>query len=580
MAGQQKNQNPLSAAVRESSSTFWSVGLFSCAVNLLMLTGPLFMLQVYDRVLASRSVPTLVALFGLVVALYAFMGIFDFVRKKALSRLGYKIDVNLMALAKKLWIYGSLRQDGARRRPIANLSVIRQFLTSNGLPALFDLPWVPFYLAIVFLLHVWLGALAAAGAAIVVLATLINEWGTKQQIGEAATWDLKENQFNDSTARSADAIVAMGMRGSITRYWESIRRNSLSNSQKAGTRSEFFTTLTKSVRFTMQSGILALGAYLAILQEITPGTMIAASILAGRALAPIDSALGQWKGFIKARHAYDDLHAQLETMPQGRVPLQLPPPKGNLFVSNLLQLPKNASGQVSDTKPILQGINFKLVPGDGLGVIGPSASGKSSLARLIVGLSAPDKGTVRIDGASFEQWDPDEIGQHIGYLPQSVQLIEGTVRENIARFSSDATDEEVVAAAQLAGVHRLILSLPEGYSTHVGAGGLILSGGQVQRIALARAVFRMPPIVVLDEPNANLDAEGDLALANAIVSLRQHGSCVIVMAHRPSAIEAVNKVLMLHEGKQVDFGPKQEVLKRVTKPTAPLKPVSIQGGRG
>lgn len=580
MAGQQKNQNPLSAAVRESSSTFWSVGLFSCAVNLLMLTGPLFMLQVYDRVLASRSVPTLVALFGLVVALYAFMGVFDFVRKKALSRLGYKIDVNLMALAKKLWIYGSLRQGGARRRPIANLSVIRQFLTSNGLPALFDLPWVPFYLAIVFLLHVWLGALAAAGAAIVVLATLINEWGTKQQIGEAATWDLKENQFNDSTARSADAIVAMGMRGSITRYWESIRRNSLSNSQKAGTRSEFFTTLTKSVRFTMQSGILALGAYLAILQEITPGTMIAASILAGRALAPIDSALGQWKGFIKARHAYDDLHAQLETMPQSRVPLQLPPPKGNLFVSNLLQLPKNASGQVSDTKPILQGINFKLMPGDGLGVIGPSASGKSSLARLIVGLSAPDKGTVRIDGASFEQWDPDEIGQHIGYLPQSVQLIEGTVRENIARFSSDATDEEVVAAAQLAGVHRLILSLPEGYSTHVGAGGLILSGGQVQRIALARAVFRMPPIVVLDEPNANLDAEGDLALANAIVSLRQHGSCVIVMAHRPSAIEAVNKVLMLHEGKQVDFGPKQEVLKRVTKPTAPLKPVSIQGGRG
>lgn len=580
MADQQITQNPLSAAIRNSSGTFWSVGLFSCAVNILMLTGPLFMLQVYDRVLASRSVPTLVALFALVVALYAFMGLFDFVRKKALSRLGYRLDVELMALVKKLWIYGSLQQSRTRARPIANLSAVRQFLTSNALPSLFDLPWVPFYLAIVFLLHVWLGAIATVGAAIVVLATIINEYGTKEPIGKASSWELRESQFADSTARNADTIVAMGMRNSVTEYWENLRRNALSNSQIAGNRSEFFTTLTKSVRFTIQSGILALGAYLAILQEITPGAMIAASILAGRALAPIDSAIGQWKGFIRARHAYKELRAQLGLLPMKDAPVQLPPPLGKLSVSNVLKLPKNEAGQYADMKPILQGINFDLEPGDGLGVIGPSASGKSSLARLIAGLWAPDKGMVRIDGASFDQWDPEKIGKYIGYLPQSVDLIEGSIRENIARFSPDAQDEEVMAAAGLAGVHQLILTLPDGYSTHVGSGGLMLSGGQVQRIALARAVFRLPSIVVLDEPNANLDSDGDIALSKAIETLRSNGSCVIVMAHRPSAIAAVNKILMLKDGKQVDFGAKEEVLKRVTRPAPNLKPVSIQGGIG
>ena len=570
----EEEQNPVRAAVAKSRTALWSVGLFSCAVNILMLTGPLFMLQVYDRVLTSRSVPTLVALFALVAALYLFLGLFDFFRARVLSRIGYRFDVELMALAKKTWIFTGLVAGRVLARPINDLASIRQFICSNGLPALFDLPWVPVYLAIVYLLHVWLGLLATAGAIIVITATVISEFITKKPIEEASGWELRDMNFSERSNRNAEAIVAMGMVGNITSYWEQIRHKALGFSQTAGGRSEFITAITKATRMLVQSSMLALGAYLAIYQEISPGTMIAASILGGRALAPVDAVVGNWKNFVRARQAYAKLMMMLKNDNVKTSPVQLPDPEGNIEVDNMSKLASNNSG-VGDAKSILQGLHFKLEPGDGLGVIGPSASGKSSLARLLVGLWMPDRGSVRFDGATYDQWDRDLVGQHIGYLPQSVELIAGTVAQNIARFEPEAKDEDIVAAAKLAGVHELVLKLPDGYSSDLASGQVVLSGGQSQRIALARAVYKMPALVVLDEPNASLDVEGDAALTKAITELRKTGSTVVVMAHRPSAIAAVNKVLMLNNGNQVEFGEKNEVLAKVTqrKPSPDLRAV-------
>ncbi len=559
--------NPLGQALRKSRAIFISVAVFSAAVNILMLTGPMFMLQIYDRVLASRSVPTLVALFALVAGLYLSLGFFDFIRNRALSRTGFRLDTELMALTKKVWIFTGISGGKVQARPLNDLSGIRQFLSSNGLPALFDLPWVPFYLAIVYILHTWLGLLATAGAIIVIIATTINELITKKPIGEAINWELQDAQFADASNRSAEAIIAMGMVAKVTTYWQNMRKNALFHSQKAGGRSEFITAFTKATRMLVQSGMLALGAYLAIFQEITPGAMIAASILGGRALAPIDLAVGNWKNFTRARHAYHRLSGMLSSNGENAPPVQLPAPKGEISVSGVFKFtPQGEGASANDARPILQGIHFDLHPGDALGVVGPSASGKSSLARLLVGLWMPEKGSVRLDGATFDQWDRDELGKYIGYLPQSVELMSGTVSQNISRFDPEIDDEEIVAAGKLAGVHDLILKLPDGYSTRLGSGAYVLSGGQAQRIALARAVLRYPPLVVLDEPNANLDAEGDDALTVAINELRDAGSCVIVMAHRPSAIAAVNKVLMLNDGLQVEFGLKEDVLSRITRP--------------
>lgn len=562
------DQNPLQQFLRKSRSTFWSVGLFSCAVNILMLTGPLFMLQVYDRVLASRSVPTLIALFGLVAALYLFLGLFDFIRSKALSRVGYKLDIELAALTKKVWVFAGLFRGQVKAKPLNDLSSLRQFLCSNGLPALFDLPWVPVYLAIVYLLHTWLGLLATAGAVIVIIATILNELMTKKSIRRASAYELHDDQFAGNSNRNAASIIAMGMISKISAHWQTIRQNALSHSQLASGTSEFITAFIKAIRMLVQSSMLALGAYLAIHQEITPGTMIAASILGGRALAPVDAAVANWKNFIRARQAKARLSETLADEANVPPPVLLPTPQGKISVSQVIKFSPKQEQNSPEGKTILRGINFELEPGDGLGVIGPSASGKSSLAKLLVGLWMPEKGTVRFDGATFDQWDRNVVGQHIGYLPQNVGLLLGTIRQNIARFDDDITDEEVVQAAQLAGVHDLILNLPNGYSTDLFVNRHILSGGQVQRVALARAVLRKPVLIVLDEPNSNLDAEGDEALTQAITALREAGSCVIVMAHRPSTIAAVNKLLMIKNGNQVEFGEKNEVMAKVAQQTS------------
>lgn len=535
------------------------------------------MLQVYDRVLASGSVPTLVALFALVALLYAFMAMFEFVRTRILSRAGYRLDRELGGLANRSWIETGARSGalgGMGARPLSDLTAVRQFMGSTGLPALFDLPWVPIYLAIVFLLHTWLGLLATAGATIVIAATVLTEVLTKKRLGEATGIEVQDGRLADAAHREGDAVIAMGMTGRVTEHWRKVHDHGLSTGQVAGNRVEIIKAATKATRLLVQSAMLALGAYLAILQQITPGTMIAASILGGRALAPVDAAVGNWKGFVRARQAWQRLKAVIAGQMRADH-VALPEPKGHVSVHGVVKLvPDSSPGAMggvalkgqNNRPPILNGLSFNLNPGDGLGVIGPSASGKSSLARLLTGLALPDRGFVRLDGATFDQWDPVALGAHIGFLPQRAQLLPGTVRQNIARFDDEVSDEDVVAAAQLAGVHHLILGLSSGYNTDLAVHMNELSGGQVQRIALARAVLRYPALVVLDEPNSNLDAEGDAALAEAIKRLRDNGSTVIVMAHRPSALMAVNKVLMLKDGQQVEFGDKDDVLAKVTRP--------------
>jgi ATP-binding cassette, subfamily C, bacterial exporter for protease/lipase len=558
--------SPVAVAFKNVRGGFWTAGVLSGVINILMLTGPLFMLQVYDRVLSSQSVPTLLTLLGLVLGLYAMMAAYDFLRARILSRISHRIDGSLAHPVFQQWINYQGGAQAAGYKPISDLSNVRGLLASPVFIALFDLPWFPIYLAVVFMLHFDLGVLATFGAIVVGLIAVLNEWMTGKGAQRAAQLEVAEARFSDDAHRNADSIVAMGMVGGTASAWRSLRDQSLVAMQGVSERAELLTSISKVFRLFLQSAILALGAYLAIKQEITGGAIVAASILAGRALAPIDQFIGGWKQLKRARLAHQRLGEFMSNSaaagPQAVV--ELPPPTGRLSLENVSKLVPNALSR-RESRPILSGLNVVLEPGDGLGVIGPSASGKSTLAKLLVGLWGPDQGAVRIDGATFEQWGAEKIGPHIGYLPQSVDLISGSIAQNICRFAADAKDQDIVEAAKLADVHQMILGFPDGYGTAVDAGIGPLTGGQRQRIALARAIYRKPRLIVLDEPNSNLDADGDAALASAIIKLRQDGCVVVVMAHRPSAIAAVDKIMMLKDGQCLEFGEKTEVLRKTTR---------------
>lgn len=557
-------KNALKDGLRRMRGAFVFVALFSALVNLLMLTGPLFMLQVYDRVLASRSVPTLVVLLAVVIGAFALLGLFDLMRHRILSRSAHALDSDVAPAAFRSWIVRSMAPGTPGYRPLNDLSTIRGFLCSPTVLALFDLPWFPFYIGVVFLLHVKLGLLAMAGAVVVILLALLNEAVTRRATADAAKGEIAENRFSDQTHGNAESVLAMGMVSNATRSWRGLRDRALSDMQRASERSETITATSKAFRLLLQSCILALGAYLAIGQEITPGTIVAASIIAGRALAPIDQTIGGWKMIKRARMARTRLGDYVKTEgARAANPVQLPPPQGNILLRNVTKFAP--SGKTGEGRPILSDVSFDLKPGQGLGVIGPSASGKSTLARLLVGLWMPDRGSVRIDGATFDQWSPEQIGPHIGYLPQQVSLVPGTIGENIARFDPEASHEDIVTAARLARVHEMILGFPDGYETSTDSAISPLTGGQLQRIGLARAAFRSPALVVLDEPNSNLDAEGDAALAEMIHTLRAGGTTVVVMAHRPSAIAAVDTVMVLANGTVADFGEKTDVLRKATR---------------
>jgi ATP-binding cassette, subfamily C, bacterial exporter for protease/lipase len=556
----------LPQSIRSLRAAFVSVGLFSCVLNLLMLTSSIFMLQVYDRVLSSRSIPTLIALSALALAMYSFSGVFELLRMRVMSRAGFWLDGQLGLPTFRHWLARSLAGTGESTRPLTDIAVLRQFLTSPGLMGIYDVPWIPIYLVFVFLIHWKLGLLTVGGALVVFVLAVLNERSTRAPLKQASAMEATETQFLEQAQRNAESILPMGMLKSVASHWSRMHGEGARLAQDASETGEYYSSASKTFRMLLQSAMLGLAAYLVLRQEISSGMIIAANIISGRALAPIDQVIGQWKIVARSRLAYQRLSLQLANVGQTAAPLQLPEPKGALQLRGVTKYAPDPTGQQKDARRILlQQINLVLEPGDALGVIGPSASGKTTLARVLIGSWVPDAGAVRLDGASYDQWDLDLLGRHIGYLPQGVELLAGTVHQNIARFDSEAKDEDVVKAAQMAGVHDMILRLPQGYASRIGYGAIPLSGGQVQRIGLARALFRLPHLVVLDEPNSNLDAEGDAGVTAAIENLRKAGSIVIVMAHRPSAIAAVNKLMMLQSGAVVEFGDKNDVLRKVTR---------------
>ena len=547
---------------------FVMTGVFSFFINLLMLTAPLYMLQVYDRVLTSRSDATLVAITVLAGGLLLVMGLLDMVRSRILVRVGTRLDQKLNATVFSAVFARMLRGLQAERaQPLRDVDTMRQFLTGAGPFAFFDAPWVPFYIGVVFLFHPILGFIALGGAVVLFVIALLSEMLTRKPLQTAGADVAAAYAFADSSLRNAEPLEAMGMLEGLRRRWAKRHGEGLALQALASDRAGALTATSKVIRMSLQVAILGAGAALAIRQEITPGVMIAASILMGRALAPVEQAIGSWRQFVGARSAHRRLQELLDQNRPQPERLRLPKATGSLAVENVVAAPPGAKA------PVLKGVSFSLAPGEALGVIGPSAVGKSTLARLLVGIWQAASGSVRLDGAELQHWDRNDLGPQIGYLPQDVELFSGSVAENISRFYPDPPDEAIVAAAQLAGVHEMVLELPDGYETQIGDNGAFLSGGQRQRVGLARALYGSPALVVLDEPNSNLDNAGDQALMTAIMTLKQRGTTVVVMAHRPSAIAAVDKILMLNEGRVGGFGPKDEVLAKVTQLTPTAYPV-------
>lgn len=565
----------------EYKKAFWSArglfivaGIFSCFVNLLMLTGPLFMLQVYDRVLASGSQETLLVLFALVAGLFAVMGVLDYLRSRILANAGARFQAMLDGRV----FDGVMRRSlspSERAKPAAalrDLESIQQFLSGNAPFAFFDAPWVPIYLGAIFLFHPLLGAFSLAAAILLFLVALLNQIMTKEPEIESRMAAMESEKFAESMRREAETVRALGMGGAARGSWGEMRGRALQAQMQHSTRAGFFQTFSKTFRMFLQSAILALGAWLAVKQEISPGMMIAASILMGRALAPVDQAIANWRVFVRARRGAQALQEFFAITPVVEPKTTLPEPKPSLEVTGLAVAPPG------ERTPIIRGVNFSIEPGEAVGVIGPSASGKSTLARALVGVWQPLAGEIRFDGATLDQWSESELGRRIGYLPQDVGLFSGNIAKNIARLSPDMNEDEVVKAAQRAGAHRLIVGLPNGYDTEIGEGGAQLSGGQRQRVGLARALYGDPPILIFDEPNANLDSEGEATLVQAIRDAKERGCAVIVMAHRPSAIAACDKLLVMNDGQQQAFGPSDEILRQTTSNHAQVTPINRAAG--
>ena len=537
--------------------------IVSLMSNLLMLTGPLFMLQVYDRVLASQSLPTLTVLTILVCALYAFYAFIEAMRARMATRFGNLIERSigqrLLAAAVHLRLMSGAP---ANADPIRDGDGLRQFVSGSGPMALMDLPWIPIYLAVVFLFHPLLGWFAVGGAVVITLLMIVNEAVARRPSRDANMASAIRQRQGDDIRGNAESVVAMGMMADMQALWQTSTGKLLDVQRVAADRSAFFASATKGMRFLLQSAVLALGAYLVIQGEMTGGLMIAASVVTSRALAPVEQIVGQWRGFVGARQSYDRIRKVLAALPNQSRDTRLPLPKSSLAIRQLATGPQG--GRVTP----LAGVSFDLEAGDAVGVLGPSGSGKSSLARALVGVWPAQAGEVRLDGALLGHYDPSQIGSIIGYLPQRVELFQGSVAQNISRFHPNATSEQIIEAARAANIHDLVNALPNGYDTQVGEQGDLLSAGQRQRVGLARALFGQPFLVVLDEPNSNLDAEGDAALSDAIHQVRERGGIAVVVAHRPSAIAAVDKLLFLRAGRQVAFGPKNEVLQQITQPAA------------
>lgn len=558
---QSNNKKPVVSELKKSllsaKKSFIMVGLFSMFINILMLVPPLYMLQLYDRVLGSRSQDTLIMLTLIVVVLFITMGLLEVVRSRVLVRVGNKLDSMLsQRIFDSLFELERKAPGRSSSMPLNDLTQVRQFMTGNGLFAFFDAPWMPIYIIVLFIFHPAFGFFAIFAAIVLVGITIANEYSTKDKLAEANNLSRASTIYVDSNIRNAEVVNAMGMRNNISKVWADKYYGFLNAQNIASDSAGVWSNLSKSLRVMFQSLILGLGAYLAINMEVTPGMMIAASIIMGRALAPLDLIIGSWKGFSSARSSYERIEGLLNDFPKDKEYMQLPAPKGEITLENVVVIPP------SGTVPSLKGISMKIEKGDVVGIIGPSAAGKSSLARVMLGLWPLSNGVARIDKADISQWDREDLGKYVGYLPQDIELFEGTVSQNIARFG-EVEPEKVVEAATKAGVHEMILKLNEGYDTKIGPGGASLSGGQRQRIGLARALYNNPVFVVLDEPNSNLDDVGEAALVEAIKTLRAGGTTVVIITHRTNVLQATNKLALINNGVLELYGNTNDVLNAI-----------------
>jgi len=564
IASRNSTHPDIAQALRECRRAFGSVALFSGVVNLLMLAGPLYMLQIYDRVLSSRSVPTLIALSAFLVGAYAFQGVLDLIRSRVVVRSAAVLDQRL-AMA----VHGAVirltvtsRHPGDGPQPVRDLDAIRGFMTGAGPIAIVDLPWVPVFLTICFLIHPWLGVASTIGAVTLFTMTLLTECASRALARVVAQDAGKRQIMVEAQRRGGETIIAMGMGGASAQRWSAVNDRYIAATASLSDVAGGFGSASKVLRLLLQSVILGLGAYLVIRQELTAGAMIAASIMMGRALAPIETAIANWRAFIGARQSITRLSEALTRAAPKREVTLLPRPERSLEVEHVAVVAPGG------TKPIVANVRFALRTGQALGIIGPSGAGKTSLVRALVGIWRPAKGCVRLDGAALDQWDPDLLGQHVGFVSQAIELFDGTICENIARMNVKPDADAVLRAAKAAGAHELILRLPNGYDTAIGEGGEALSGGQRQRVALARALYGDPFLVVLDEPNSNLDNDGELALRQAITNLKTRGAIVVLIAHRPSVLAVCDHILVLANGEQKDFGSRDEIMQRMTRPVA------------
>jgi len=565
----------LFGALKSVKQYFIYAALFSMAINILMLMPAIYMLQVYDRVITSGSLSTLAMLTLIMMFLLMGMGGFEWVRSRILVRASNKLEEMLRervfdATFKQSLISGGLKGSS---QPLSDLAGLRQFLTGNGLFAFLDAPWFPVYVLVMFMFHPAFGYVAIFGGVVLVTVAYANEKVTHKKLEDANTEAAWTSNFATKNLRNAEVIESMGMMGTIRSRWSKHSDRVLALQGSASDWAGIFTSFSKTFRIILQSLILGVGAWLAVLQEISPGMMIAGSILLGRALAPIDQMVGAWRGFATVRTQYGRLSTLLERIPTDKETMSLPDPVGRLSVESVI-----VAAPGSRT-PILRGVSFALEAGESLGVIGSSASGKSTLARALLGIWPALSGKVRLDSADIFAWDREELGPHIGYLPQDIELFDGTIAENIARFNL-VDSGRVVEAAKLVGVHELILRLPEGYDTVIGGNGGVLSGGQRQRIGLARALYGSPCLVVLDEPNSNLDDRGEQELVAAIQRMKAQGTTVVIITHRPQVLQFVDKILVLGNGSVVDFGVRGLILAKYMQAgarpaAAPANPASV-----
>ncbi len=561
MAGNiERGREELREARAQSRKLYWAVGIFSFFANMLMMTGPLYMLQVYDRVLSSRSEATLVALSVLVLFLYGTMGLLDYSRGRIMARVGARFQSALdrrvfSAVLRK----SSLKPNASPETGLRDLETVQRLMTSPVLMSLFDLPWTPIFLFGIWIFNPLLGMMAIGGGIVLVIITLMNQMLTRNAQAKAQQTTIQAEIMSEQIRSESEMVRSLGMQGATFRRWFETRTSALKSTMSTADIGGTFTTLTKTFRLILQSAMLGLGAWLVLQGELTPGAMIAGSILLGRALAPIEMAIGQWPMFQGAMKSWNNLAELLGEVAPEQEKTPLPKPKANLDVQQMTIIPPGQQ------QAALRMVSFKLSPGQACGVIGPSGAGKTTLARALTGVWRPAGGHVRLDGASLDNYDPDVLGSHIGYLPQRVQLFDGTIAENIARLSENPDAEAIHKAAKNAGAYDMILELPDGFDTRVSANGGRLSGGQIQRIGLARAMYGDPVLLVLDEPNSNLDNQGNQALNQAIRRFKAEGKIVLIMAHRPAAIQECDMLLMIEDGTRKAFGPKDQVLKEVVK---------------